>query len=298
MSTVVGADRMAWLARRREGIGGSDAAAVVGLHPWLSPLGLYFDKRGEVEADTEPTEAMEWGIRLEAVVAEAWAEKNDLLPRKLTLRRFPPYDPANIRVHPDHPWMLANLDGIVCGRTTGAELAVYEGKTASGWTTHDWDEGIPPYVLVQVQWQLAVTGLPVGYVACLIGGQRYVQDEVQRDEEMIDALVDAGARFWEQVQNGTPPAVDAHPNTTEVLKARWTDTLAEAVDLGTEGEAWVAERHEAKRGCKTAKERLDLVENQLKMALGEREVGTVFGEVAVTWKPDKNGTRRLSVKEL
>lgn len=144
---VTGPDRAAWLARRRAGIGGSDAAAVVGLHPWLSPLGLFFDKTGAVGADTEPTEAMEWGIRLESVVAQAWSEKN-----QQPIKRFPPYDPANILAHPEHPWMIANLDGLVLADDTSIPfddtddvhpVAVLEIKTASGWAAADWDDGVP-----------------------------------------------------------------------------------------------------------------------------------------------------------
>lgn len=300
--TVTGPDRLAWLDRRRAGIGGSDAAATVGLHPWVSPLSLYWDKTGEIEGDKEPTESMEWGIRLEGVVAEAWAEKNGQ-----AIKRFPPYDPANIVAHPDYPWMLANLDAVVLADNSDLDftdvddhhpVGVLEVKTANGWAEHDWDDGVPPHVLIQVQHQLAVTGMPVGYVACLVGGQRFVQDVVERDEEMIAGLIEAEARFWRCVVDRTPPAVDSHPATSEVLKARWQDTLDDAVDLGAEAVSMVTEHHAAKAGFVLSKARLDLVDNRIRMALGEHEVMTAFGEIAVSWRPDKNGTRRLNVKEL
>lgn len=35
-----------WLAVRRTGIGSSDAAAAVGLNPYMSPLELWLDKTG------------------------------------------------------------------------------------------------------------------------------------------------------------------------------------------------------------------------------------------------------------
>lgn len=299
---VTGPDRAAWLARRRAGIGGSDAAAVVGLHPWLSPLGLFFDKTGAVGADTEPTEAMEWGIRLESVVAQAWSEKN-----QQPIKRFPPYDPANILAHPEHPWMIANLDGLVLADDTSIPfddtddvhpVAVLEIKTASGWAAADWDEGVPQYVVIQCMHQMAVTGYERAEVACLVGGSRYVQDTIERDEELIEGLIAAEARFWQQVLDGVPPAVDAHPNTAEVLKARWQDLLADAVELGSEGVSLVKEHHAAKAAAGVANDRLVVVDNEIRMAMGEHEVMTAFGEVAVTWKQDKNGVRRLSVKEI
>lgn len=302
MTTVTGPSRVAWLEWRRQGIGASDAAALVGLHPWVSPMSVYFDKRGEINDEQEPTEAMEWGLRLEQVVAEAWAEKN-----QRPIQRFQPYSADAMRVHPEHPWMQASLDALVIADDSALDFAdrgdlipeaVLELKTASGWATHDWEEGVPPHVIVQAQWQLAVMDLPVAYVACLVGGQKFVQDVVERDDEMIAGLIKAGGQFWQQIQAGIPPAVDAHPNTADVLKARWHELLDDAVELGAEGFDMVKEWHEAKPMAKAAGERLATVENRLRLALAEHQVATVYGDIACTWKADKNNVRRLNVKEL
>ena len=47
-----------WLQERRRGIGGSEAAAILGLSPWATPLDVYLDKIGEGE-EVEETEAMQ-----------------------------------------------------------------------------------------------------------------------------------------------------------------------------------------------------------------------------------------------
>ena len=39
-----GLDRADWLAVRRQGIGGSDVGAILGLDPWKGPLDVYVDK--------------------------------------------------------------------------------------------------------------------------------------------------------------------------------------------------------------------------------------------------------------
>lgn len=291
-TTEVTHDRDEWLAVRREGIGASDAAAVVGLHPWLSPLALFYEKTSEIVVAEPPTEPMEWGLRLEPVVAAAWCEKND---RRMI--RFQPYDPACRRVHPHLPWMVANLDGVVLDNGD-SEAAVYEGKTASGWSAAAWDDDLPAHVLIQVQHQLAVTGLPRGHVACLIGGSRFVQYDIERDDELIGSLIEAESRFWQDVQDGRPPAADGYESTTEALKVRWRDSLDTAVELGEEGVVLVRSRHRAKANADEAQQRQQAAENRLRQLLGEAEVGTVFGEIAVTWKPNRAGVRRLIVKEI
>ncbi|CAG9257981.1 hypothetical protein BDI4_570036 [Burkholderia diffusa] len=43
-----------WLAVRRTGIGGSDAASAVGLNPYMSALELWLDKTGRAEGMPRP----------------------------------------------------------------------------------------------------------------------------------------------------------------------------------------------------------------------------------------------------
>ena len=59
-----------WLELRRQGIGGSDAAAILGLNPWKTPMDVWLEKTGEFTRDDEENEQMYWGTVLEAVVAE------------------------------------------------------------------------------------------------------------------------------------------------------------------------------------------------------------------------------------
>lgn len=63
---------------------------------------------------------------------------------------------------------------------------ILEIKTASEYLKQDWDDGnIPDYYYVQLQWYLYVTGLQWGYFVTLIGGNKYREYEVIRDEDMI-----------------------------------------------------------------------------------------------------------------
>src|SRR5262245_47999262 len=108
--TVTLPDREAWLLARRGGIGGSDAAAVVGASPWSSPLAVYMDKLGLAEP-MEATLAMRLGIRLEAVVAELYVEETG---RDVT--KFPDF---SISRSPDHPFMAATFDRLIVDKDRG-----------------------------------------------------------------------------------------------------------------------------------------------------------------------------------
>ena len=66
-------DRSQWLEERRQGIGGSDAAAAVGLSPWKTRLELWLEKTGQTP-DREETPEMRRGTLLEPVVKQLYAD--------------------------------------------------------------------------------------------------------------------------------------------------------------------------------------------------------------------------------
>lgn len=71
---TTGMSRDAWLQVRQGGIGSSDAAASVGLHPYKSQLQLWMEKTGRAgslpQADPNDDQSpMYWGTLLEPIVA-------------------------------------------------------------------------------------------------------------------------------------------------------------------------------------------------------------------------------------
>ena len=70
-----------WLELRKQGIGGSDAGAIMGVHPYKGAFGVWADKKGYSEA-VEDNEAMRQGRDLEDYVARRFAEKTGLTVRR------------------------------------------------------------------------------------------------------------------------------------------------------------------------------------------------------------------------
>ena len=99
-----GLPREQWLEYRRKGIGGSDAAAVLGISPFRTGRDLYYDKLNIVTADdAENWVQLEVGNLLEPLVAKIFAHKTGY---KIYRRPF-------MFQHPLYPWMLADLDYMV-----------------------------------------------------------------------------------------------------------------------------------------------------------------------------------------
>lgn len=177
-----------WLQLRKQGIGSSDAAAAVGLNPYQSMLELWLTKTGrdqdlpkpDFEDDSSP---LYWGNILEPIVAQHYSQRTGHKVRRVNA----------VLQHPDPalPWMLANLDYRVSGCS---EVSLLECKTAGEYGARLWRNGVPEYVQLQVQHQLAVTGEQAADVCVLICGQQIQIHRIERDDELIARLIGVSSR--------------------------------------------------------------------------------------------------------
>jgi putative phage-type endonuclease len=265
-----GQTREEWLAQRHAGIGGSDAAAILGCSPWTSRFSLWRDKTSPEPVSTPETPAMAFGSKMEPVIRQAFADATGLTV----------YEAPLTYAHPEHPWMQANLDGLVATGFEGVD-AILEVKTAR--IADAWADGPPPYYVSQVQHYLAVTGLKRAYVACLFGGVELRTYELERDQPYIDRLVNAEAAFWREVQEGTEPAVDGSESTYQTLRQTPVDP-GTVVDLDSTMAELVTRRAELKAQIGELETELKAAEGAIMRAMGEAETGRIDGETVITWK--------------
>ncbi|EJL72249.1 putative phage-type endonuclease [Variovorax sp. CF313] len=215
--------RTQWLDIRKGGIGSSDAAAAVGLHPYKSPLQLWMEKTGrdallpKVDPD-DATSPMYWGTLLEPIVAAHYTRRTGLRVRRINA----------VLQHPVHPWMLANIDREVVG---SPDVQILECKTAGYHGARLWEDGVPEYVQLQVLHQLAVTGKPAADVAVLICGQELRIHRIERDETMIVQLVELEKRFWRFVETDTAPPADGSESAGLALRALWPRDNGKTADF-------------------------------------------------------------------
>lgn len=233
-----GMDREHWLTVRRQGIGGSDAAALVGLNEYATPFSVWADKRG-ILPEQQETEAIRLGRDLEPYVASRFAERSGLKVQRVNA----------VLGNEQYPFALANIDRRVMGR----KRAGLECKTTSAWHVKEFKGGaFPDRYYVQCVHYLAVTGYPRWYVAALVMGQGFYVYQMSRiegdptpdycdgsvyvDDGEIDALMGAEEAFWrEHVLTGIPPAVDGEKPTTAAVEAMTgSQERREIVMLGCE----------------------------------------------------------------
>lgn len=279
--------REIWLEYRKRGIGGSDVAAACGLSRWKSPLEVWMEKTGWKEA--EPAgEAAYWGTVMEPIIREEFTRRTGLAVTQLTA----------ILQHRKFSYMLANLDGIVVDSDRGK--GIFEAKTASAYMADKWEAGIPDEYALQVQHYLAVTGLSFVYIAVLIGGNNFLWKLIERDDAVIDLIIQLEHRFWKLVQSKTPPQIDGSQASTELLRRLYPTSKAKtSIALPPEALDLIQKYELAQEEEKIAANKKDESANRLKELLGEKEVGTIEDRL-VTWKTinsEKLDTKQLKAEQ-
>lgn len=197
--------REEWLSWRRGGVGGSDAAVIVGLNPYRSRLELYADKLGLIP-EREDSEAMRIGRDLEAYVAQRWAEATGKKYRRTNF----------MYCHDWYDFIRANIDREVIGENAGLEC-----KTTSVFNKSDFENGETPLTYYcQCQHYMAVMGYERMYLAVLVLGKAFYHFVIERSEEEINALLENEVEFWKQhVENGIPPEPDGSESAAAAIRA-------------------------------------------------------------------------------
>lgn len=261
--------REEWLALRRKGVGGSDAAAIVGLDRYRSPFDVYTDKLG-LKPEIPDNEAMRQGRDLEQYVAERFMEATG---KKVRRRNA-------MLQHPEYPFMIADIDRWVVGENAGLEC-----KTTSVLNKYKFSKGeFPPNYYVQCMHYMAVTGADRWYLAVLVLNKAYHVFTIERDEAEIEALIKAEKDFWENhIMKQIPPAPDGSEATSEAIKQLFSEAR-EREEVALYGhEEKIQQYLELDARVKELTQERDAIKQELQLALADAEIGRAQGYI-VEWK--------------
>lgn len=217
-----------WLELRKKGIGGSDASVVCGINRYKTPIELWIEKTDNAPPQ-EAEESAYWGTQLESIVREEFTKRTGIEVKLV----------KQLLHSEEHPFMLANLDGICHDPNYGD--CIFEAKTASAFKLSEWENAIPDEYMLQLQHYMAVMGCKAAYIAVLIGGNTFRWRLIERDEELIPMLIELEARFWEHVKNNTPPPLDGSEACAKYLAVKYSDSTATSVELPDEAENLIKE---------------------------------------------------------
>lgn len=271
----------AWHALRAGGIGASEIAAVVGLSPYESAFHLWHVKKGNLPG-AKLSDAMDWGNRLEPVVREWFAE------------RHPDWDviaQPGTYANDDHMWQRVNPDGVIDKPAEGL-AALLEVKTSRYGDEfgRSGTDIIPLNYRCQVQHAMDVFDLPVCHLAALIGGNEPREYVIRADAGDQRALREAGAAFWESLQNNDEPPLDCSDSTYESVRDLNPEIDREAdIEIGALWSEYEAAR--VVRDDSAAK--LTGVKSQILAAMGTARIATANTEPVLRRQMSSAGTPYL-----
>ena len=271
-------------AQRKQGIGATDCAAVMGLSPYRTPYELWLIKTGRAEEDAILSEDR---LRLrhahEQTIANEYEVQKGVKLRRVNLTTF----------HKRIPYMLCNLDRVVTG-----QRKIVECKTSTAWLRQNWgvsgsDEAPIPYML-QVQHQLACSEYEDADIAALIDIDDYRIYPMPRNEKAIQRIEAACTHFWEHhvMKDIAPEATTRgdlklmYPSNNGKLIAA-TQEILNLIDIA----------NTLKADTKKLEGEQEKVEKDIIQFIASNDGISEGDKVPVTFKADKNGTRRLKIKE-
>lgn len=282
-------DEAAWLAARSRGIGGSDVGAICGVSPFTSARQIYLKKTGQFPSDADAklnasSERMHWGHMLEPVIADEYARRTGakIIEVNATL------------VHKDYPWALANIDRLIVeeevaadGTVTLIPAGVLECKSTSEYMNDEWESGeILMSYIYQINWYLWILGLTKGAFACLVGGNKFYEYTVFRNDDLLNnEIIPAVKKFWEvNVKNLIEPEMQS--TDTEFANTIYGDVKknSEVVwdDDVTNGLAKTV--FDCKAQIKELTAIMEAAQNNLKDKLKDTEIGYTH-DYTVKWSP-------------
>ena len=269
--------REEWLQIRSTGIGSSDAAAAIGLSSYKCSLSLWLEKTGrQPPEDLSEKEAVVWGTVMEPVLAKMYAERTGRKVRRVNA----------VLQHPEHPFMLANLDREVI---TESGTGILEIKTAGFYSAQQWEDGVPVAYQCQVLHQLAVTGHVWADVAVLIAGQEFRIYRIERDDDKIADLIQREAQFWSWVANDQQPDPDGSYDAQQALLSLFPTDNGQTLDFSESGpfNDLFAELLLIRHRKEDIEQQESTLKHRIQAALGSA-TAAIFQQGKVTWRKAKD----------
>ena len=275
-----------WHAARRNGLGGSDIAPILGLSKWRSPMDVWAEKRGLLEPQDE-NYAMMRGRILESAVANWYEEQSGLSLE----------EGESMPIPGPESWMLASPDRYVKAPNGRFGLEIKTARSTDDWGP-DQSSEIPVYYATQVAWYMACTGIEKWDVAVLF----MMNDDfrcytIHRDADVERRIIDTCRDWWEQhVVAGTPPKIDGSSAASAYLQGKFPTSSLELRDASPDETNLIYELYDVKEDIKRLQEKKSHLENRIKESIGENEgIWSDWGKV--TWKLGK-GRSSVDIKRL
>jgi putative phage-type endonuclease len=309
-----------WLAFRTTGLGASDVGTLMGLNPYKSKIELFYQKLGLIPIKQDENIPMFYGNRLEEFVANMWeyydGEDPESVIRNYNAGTKVRYcrEVKGYITNSDYPHLFLSPDRLMMTKETdkliyGGKLihknfkGVLEVKTINGFASKQWEGGIPPSYVTQLQTYLFGLDVEYGEIAFLEDGRKLWTIPMELNLNLKDKIVSEMNEFMDRIAaakadienvNLYEPEPDGTEAFEKFLNQRYADSESKTLQ-GTDEMFAIAVRHkvlaaEIKEMESQSRECSNLIKNHLK-EFEALDFGETKGKVV--WRTDARGIRSL-----
>lgn len=256
-------------------LGASNICEILGLTAYQGLVGVYHEKMGEPleELSLEQLEQIEIAELLRPQILS-------MVEKKIGLKVIPN---SAMKQHPTIEYMVGSVHGFIIEEGKNGLVLAY---TCSDFTHKNRDLWNQRQLIVKMKMQhnLACYGFDYGYVGVLVGNRTLELIKVERDETLINLIENGAKEFWGYIERKEIPPLDGKKASQEYLKLAYPKAEPKKetkLNIDVYGEL-IAEYSCIKEELKPLEEKKKLIENRLKDALGDAEIG-IIGSKSVKW---------------
>ena len=200
-----------WKDFRRNKIGASDAAGILGISPFKTPYQVWEEKIFGLD-DLENW-AMRHGHLMEPLAREEFENMTGLamMPK--------------VAIHKEREWQMASLDGVSFEEDVFVEIKCPKSKEVHQMAC---DGKLPDHYMAQMQHQMVVLGIDMGFYFSFNGTEGALV-EVKRDKSFGEMLTEKESVFYYDhlMKKEAPPISDKDYIHREDLE--WNDVDRKSV---------------------------------------------------------------------
>lgn len=278
---IAASSRADWLQLRRQGLGASDAPAVLGVCPYRTALEVFYEKtrQGPVpDIELPADDPRTIGALMESVVAKLYMQKTGQRAVEPTL---------GVWCHPDRPWLRCTPDRLIYrGLGQIGPLEIKTSTTWEGWGP-DGSDRVPLNYFVQVQHQMLTLGVDFAQLVVLICGRDLRVYEFTPRLEAWEAISVELTRFWQEhvLVHAAPEPDWGHPRTPDLIRRLYPPTDTTTIALHSVEATLLADAYQkAARQEESAHLEKKEAQARLVMLLGGHESGVLADGRRITNK--------------
>lgn len=267
-------------ARPRElAIGGSEIAALFGLHDFLDEFGLWVRKKGKLPpGDGDANPRMLLGTFLQQGIAAYYSH---ITGKPIEWR-------DKTERHPEYRFMAYSVDAVVIGERRGVDAKYVSWDQA--WRWGETVEEIPPHNVMQAWWYMAALDYLEWDIAALVMGEdRPRIYTVERDLEVEQTMLHKAEQWWQRYLVGDErPPITASAESKRWLQKTFPRHRRKDILPANEDQVLLLDDYATVRNeFDCANDRRQLLETQIKEQIGDHE-GLKWPRGQFTWRLTKD----------